>query len=129
MDGNTDGNFANNSVTHTQEQDNAWWQIDLGTHHSLQNIESWDLDRIVARWRLKISMYWFRIVPLKSTDLSATLTQQGVRGYYVSGNAVVPNADVQINQTGQYIRIQLTGRDALSLAEVEIIGSPNQPVN
>src|SRR5262249_30429558 len=30
VDGNTDGNFSNGSVTHTNLDANAWWQVDLG---------------------------------------------------------------------------------------------------
>src|SRR3954452_15332870 len=30
VDGNTDGNFFDNSVTHTLLEANAWWEVDLG---------------------------------------------------------------------------------------------------
>ena len=31
VDGNTDGNFFDGSVTHTNADTNAWWQVDLGS--------------------------------------------------------------------------------------------------
>jgi hypothetical protein len=31
VDGNTDGNFSDGSVTHTNADPNAWWQVDLGS--------------------------------------------------------------------------------------------------
>jgi hypothetical protein len=30
VDGNTDGKFLNGSVTHTNYEQGAWWQVDLG---------------------------------------------------------------------------------------------------
>src|SRR3712207_7898437 len=31
VDGNTDGNWFNGSVTHTEGDYQAWWQVDLGS--------------------------------------------------------------------------------------------------
>ncbi|VVM22410.1 hypothetical protein BSPWISOXPB_4753 [uncultured Gammaproteobacteria bacterium] len=31
VDGNTDGKFSNRSTTHTQYEQGAWWQVDLGS--------------------------------------------------------------------------------------------------
>jgi hypothetical protein len=30
VDGNTDGKFLDGSVTHTNYEQGAWWQVDLG---------------------------------------------------------------------------------------------------
>src|SRR5205807_1908124 len=38
VDGNTDGNFFHNSVTHTNSEANAWWQVDLGTAATVTSI-------------------------------------------------------------------------------------------
>jgi hypothetical protein len=31
VDGNTDGEFLNKSTTHTNYEQGAWWQVDLGS--------------------------------------------------------------------------------------------------
>ena len=38
IDGNTDGRFANGSVTHTLESDNPWWEVDLGAEAPVEKV-------------------------------------------------------------------------------------------
>lgn len=43
IDGNTDGEyFRSNSVTHTKEEDNPWWEVDLGAANSIDRIVVWN---------------------------------------------------------------------------------------
>ncbi len=42
MDGNTDGNHANGSVTHTNAESQPWWQVDLGSSTPIQVVELWN---------------------------------------------------------------------------------------
>ena len=41
-DGNTDGDWRNGSVTHTELDANAWWEIDLGASRSIDQIFVWN---------------------------------------------------------------------------------------
>ena len=45
VDGNTDGNFSNGSVTHTQVENQTWWHVDL---RSIQSIARTGLARKVV---------------------------------------------------------------------------------
>jgi thiol-activated cytolysin len=38
VDGNTDGRFLNSSTTHTQYEQGAWWQVDLGGQKNIKQI-------------------------------------------------------------------------------------------
>src|SRR5262249_22954504 len=38
INGKTDGNFNNGSVTHTNFEANPWWQVDLGTSASISSV-------------------------------------------------------------------------------------------
>ena len=38
VDGNTNGSYSNNSVTHTAEGIGEWWQVDLGDVYSIEDI-------------------------------------------------------------------------------------------
>jgi len=38
IDGNTDGQWKSGSVTHTKEEVNAWWELDLGTARAVDRI-------------------------------------------------------------------------------------------
>ena len=42
VDGNADGNYWNGSVTHTNYDYQAWWQVDLGSIYSLLAIQVWN---------------------------------------------------------------------------------------
>lgn len=41
IDGNTDGTFTNNSVTHTNEEANPWWEVDLKQVRELTKLVLW----------------------------------------------------------------------------------------
>ena len=42
IDGNTDGQYENKSVTHTAVSDNPWWELDLGNDISIDRIAVWN---------------------------------------------------------------------------------------
>jgi RHS repeat-associated protein len=41
-DGNTDGNFADGSVSHTGFQAQPWWQVDLGSSQQVSSVNVWN---------------------------------------------------------------------------------------
>lgn len=127
VDNNTDGVYSNGSVTHSQEENQPWWQVDLGNNHKIDNIKLWTRSDC-CEWRLSNFYVFVSDVPFASTDLTTTLNQAGVSNYYVQGNAGRPT-ELSIGRTGRYIRVQLTGRDALSLAEVQVYGTVKPTTN
>ncbi len=43
VDGNTDGDYhAAKSTTHTETEDNPWWELDLGKHSAIDRITIWN---------------------------------------------------------------------------------------
>jgi hypothetical protein len=42
IDGNTDGNYAAKSVSHTGSADNAWLEVDLGSEQPLDSVVLWN---------------------------------------------------------------------------------------
>jgi len=122
VDGNTDGNFGNGSVTHTQVESQPWWQVDLGSVQSIGNIDVWN--RTDCCGDALTNFYVFvSDDPFASTDLSTTQNQTGVSSYHVSGQGGTPTT-VNANRTGRYVRVQLVGQDRLSLAEVQVWPAP-----
>ena len=122
VDGNTSGIWANNSVTHTGYDAQAWWQVDLGASYSIQSIRLGN--RIDCNWRLSDFYVFVSDVPFSSTDLNATRSQNGVSSYFTSGIAGQTTL-LNVNRSGRYVRVQLSGTNYLSLAEVEVLGSLN----
>ncbi len=42
IDGNTDGDYANNSVTHTDQESSPWIEVDLGSEQPIDRIVIWN---------------------------------------------------------------------------------------
>jgi RHS repeat-associated protein len=119
VDGNTDGVFVNGSVTHTLNDLNAWWQVDLGQVQSINTLKIWN--RVESPERLTSFYVFVSDVPFTSTDLTTTQNQAGVSSYYTAGQCGFPT-ELAINRTGRYVRVQLAGTNYLSIAEVQILG-------
>ncbi len=41
-DGNTSGEYAKNSVSHTAQEDNPWWEVDLKTEQPIDRVVLWN---------------------------------------------------------------------------------------
>jgi len=60
-------------------------------------------------------------VPFTSQDLNSSIAQAGVSSFLETGIAGRPTT-ININRTGQYVRVQLIGTSFLVISEVEVIG-------
>jgi hypothetical protein len=121
VDGNTDGNFFDGSVTATNADQNAWWQVDLGASAAVSSIVVWNrTDCCSAR----LGDYWVFVsdTPFLPTDTPTTL--QNRAGTFSSHQTAAPNPSTTIaaGAQGRYVRVQLTGANYLSLAEVQVFG-------
>ena len=53
IDGNTDGVYTANSVSHTNEENNPWWEVDLGAVTEIDSIVLWNRTDAELEQRLK----------------------------------------------------------------------------
>lgn len=53
IDGNTDGDYQKNSVTHTDTVDDPWWEVDLGSVRPVERITIWNRTDNGLHTRLK----------------------------------------------------------------------------
>ncbi len=121
VDGNTDGEFLNKSTTHTNDEQGAWWQVDLGSRKKISQIIIYNrtdccVDRL-SNYQVSIS---------DKADFSTHTYQQD---FHVTPN---PKKIIQLNgsdKQGRYVRIQLLDKNYLSLAEVQVIGTDFQVIN
>ena len=120
VDGNTDGDWAQNSVTCTNNELNSWWQVDLGTTYNVSAIEVWNRTGYTKN-RLDDFYVFVSDTPFASTDLTTTLNDSSVWSMHV---AAVPDPQIllPVGLTGRYVRIQLGDTNYLSLAEVKVFG-------
>ncbi|WP_309111189.1 alpha-L-fucosidase [Saccharothrix sp.] len=124
VDGNTDGNFWNLSVTHTADaplDTNPWWQVDLGSSLPVGSIKLWNRTDCCAD-RLRDFYVFTSDTPFTSTDPQVTAGQSGVWKSFHSG--VSPTTSTfAVGRSARYVRVQLVGSDRpLSLAEAQVLG-------
>ena len=122
VDGNTDGMaWITNSVSITNWQPNAWWEIDLGAVSTIDEIKIWNREDCCTE---KLSNYHILISesPFTSTNLNETIFQSGVIDMYRTDIAERPTNISISSQKGRYVRVQLEGSGFLQLAEIEIMG-------
>jgi hypothetical protein len=122
VDGNTDGVWANKSVTLTNLDTNPWWEVDLGGLYYIDSIEVWNrTDSVAIKQRLDNCYVIVSDVPFTSGNLTNTLNQPGVWSRYITAYPD-PSSSVSVGRSGRYVRIQLGDTNYLNLAEVKVFG-------
>src|SRR6266542_3471458 len=120
VDGNTSGNWGDNSVSHTNFEHQPWWQVDLGSVQQIGTVRLWNRTDCCSE---RLSNFYVLVSdnPFSSTDLTTTINQAGVSSYYTAGPAGLLT-EIGVGRSGRYVRVQLAGDNYLSLAEVEVMG-------
>ncbi len=125
VDVNTDGSFANGSVTHTGIQDQPYWQVDLDEVAELTEIRIHNRTDCCSE-RLSNFFVVISNEPIYERDLEQARILEHTSEYYVA-NITGTSHTVTLPEgtTGRFVRIQLADVDtALSLAEVQVFGKP-----
>lgn len=125
IDGNTNGVYGNGSVTHTANQPDSWWQVELFGDSTVDTVVLWNRTDACCPQRLSN----FRVVAVGaggaepwSMDFFADLT-------------FPPEVSLEIDLEGtvcRTIRVErlgpdIDGNNILSLAEVEVFGDGPVP--
>ncbi len=114
-----DGNWA--SVSSTTYEAQAWIQVDLAAVYNIDTIALVNR-RDCCQDRLADFYVLVSDTAFGSTDLATARAQSGVSSYFFSGTAGERPTFV-IGRTGRYVRVQLTGTNALNLAELQVYDS------
>ena len=121
VDGNTNGNsWSDNSVAITNWESQAWIEVDLEAVQEIKEIEIWNRTDCCEGF---LSNYYVFVsdVPFTSTDIASTIAQAGVTNYFEADPAGTPTT-IDINRTGRYVRVQITGTSFLAVAELKVMG-------
>ena len=101
IDGKTDGEFTHRSVTHTRDEKNPWWEVDLGAPQDIDAIFVWN--RMDAGVEDRLSQFKVSILdearnPVWTTDV-ATVPRPSAR-LAVPGSRELPlaNASADFSQ-------------------------------
>ena len=126
VDGDTNGVFYNNSVSHTDENQYAWWQVDLGASAPISTVNVWNrTDCCTSR----LDDHW-TFVSEHPFDTSLTPEQQAAKPGVWSSHHTGPAPVVSVEKpgaNGRYVMVQLSKKDYLTLAEVEVYGGKPVP--
>jgi hypothetical protein len=122
VDGNTSGEyFSANSVSHTNNQPQEWWEVDLGAIYNIGLIKIWNRTDCCSE---KLSNFYVMVSekPFSSSNINNSLAQPGMWSNHNSGTAG-RTTEIKVNARGRYVRIQLLGTNYLHLAEFEVFGN------
>lgn len=108
VDGKLDGNYGHNSVTHTDFQSKPWWQVDLDKEETIRQINIYNRTD-TAQDRLTN----FNVILLDSSGKEI----ERKRIAYLRDSSAQISIDYK---KARFVRIELDGYNALSLAEVEV---------
>lgn len=113
VDGNTNGVYGG-SLTHTNADPNAWWEVDLGSSLPISSVVVWGR---VDCCGYRLNDYWVYI----------SNTSGGTD--YAYHQTSYPNPSSTINTSGaqgRYVRIKLVGgaEPYLSVGEVQVMSTP-----
>lgn len=121
IDGDADGDHFNDSVSHSGYQAQPWWQVDLGKLSILENIRLHNRTDCCTTRLSNVNLF------VSDSDMSsrtlAELQADGtVNHHFLAGALDTLTEQALANIQGRYVRVQLSGTQYLSLAEVEVIG-------
>lgn len=122
VDGNTDGSWNDGSVTHTDER-SPYWQVDLGGVYDISSIRIWNRTDC-CRERLNGFYILVSEAPITSSNPDPGKIFGGGRQSFGPEDSKTFTSGA--NARGRYVRIFLDHADYLSLAEVEVFGTPAQ---
>ena len=128
VDGDRTGTNSSGSISHTLQDPNSWWEVDLGDLYSINQVKIWNRTDCCAD-RLNNFYVIASETPFTSEELAATLVQPGVEVYHFTGVAG-RETDISLVADARYLRIQLGYANGyLQLAEVEVMGCLQLPEN
>ena len=125
-DGNTSGVFSGGSVTHTANQSQPFWQVDLGAIATITDIELFTRTDCCGFRNVNFHVF-VSDVPFTGGSIAASQGQAGVFEFFQAAQMGSPTT-VTVNRTGRFVRVQLNAtlipasQRFLSLAEVRVLG-------
>ena len=120
VDGNPNGNWGGSSVTHTNNDPNAWWQVDLGAQAAISDIKITNRTDCCSD-RLSDFYVFVSDTQINDRGLDDLISDSAVTKIY-QANMAASTLSLPVAAQGRYVKIQLAGANFLSLAEVQVFG-------
>ncbi|XP_070556415.1 uncharacterized protein [Ptychodera flava] len=119
VDGNTDSNWSGQSCTHTLQEQNSWWKVDLQDIHTVDNVV------ITNRQDCCSERLVGAVVRVGSSSDIETIPKCGdpISSDQVTASTTI-TIDCNAGTRGRYVIVQLEGQNQyLTLCEVEVYGA------
>jgi RHS repeat-associated protein len=123
VDGDVEGDLGEGHTSATNANTNSWWQVDLQSVQQISSITVWGRTDCCSEMTSDFHVF-VSDSPFNSTALSTTQAQSGVNDYPHSGfsgpSSIAGPTSINVNRTGRYVRVQLSGTGSLALGEVQV---------
>ncbi len=118
------------SFSQTQQEMNPWYELDLKEIRDIYTIDIWNRVSLsgtaIETPAAELTDFYVMISEEPFTDMTLQEAQDSAKKtFHITDSDLRRFALNDVNTKGRYIRIQMNGTKALSLAEVEVIGSEN----
>jgi len=114
VDGNSNQAWSASSCTHTENEWDAWWQVDLEGRHSVSTVEVWNRKDCCGD-------------RLDGFTVTVSDTDDEFSGTYCGSEHKIAQGEVKKveckGHTGKYVRINLHKQAPLTLCEVKVMGT------
>ena len=126
VDGDTEGtgnNWGSNpKITHTQNEIEPWWEVDLGQEADIEQVNIYNRTSCCVN-RLKDFYVLVSSQPFGNSSLTDLLNSPNVQSTFFAGQAGTL-ANVPFVVGGRYVRLQLTSTNhPLHIAEVQVMAA------
>jgi hypothetical protein len=118
VDGNTSGVYSQGSVTHTNNNIEAWFQVDLGRRMDIGLIKIFNRTDCCSS-RLSNVNVFVSDVDMSERNVTSLINDPSIDKAFIAGAASALEEIGSIG-SGRFVKIQLSGTNYLSLAEVEV---------
>lgn len=124
-DNNTDGNFYNGSVTHTNQDTNPWWQIDIQSSQRIKSVEVWNRTDCCSD-RLTNFYVLVADADMSQRTLPDLLADTNVWKSPKITSYPSPNLTVNVGgSNGRFVMVRIEGTQFLHMAEVKVNRMPD----
>jgi hypothetical protein len=121
VDGNIDGTYWNNSVTHTGAGAQPWWQVDLGQLSAIQAVQIFNRADCCSE-RLSDFYVFVSATDMGAQSLAQLMADPTVTRLHVDTLSGAASVALPLVVQGRFVKVQLAGTNFLSLAEVQVFG-------
>jgi len=120
VDGIRDGSYDHCSCTHTDNEAQAWWAVDLATEATVYMVSITSRDDCCTEWLRDFDIGMTNVSPSVTTPRLLDVSQYSIIAHYPGTPYGTVDIHCRIDATGRYLFIRQTVFAPLNLCEVRV---------